>query len=474
LFHNVHFSFDRLATGAILVPIRNLLTLFIVTVVCIACAIQARNLRYGGKIGQAIRMVEDYYINEVDSQDLYIAAMDGIVSKLDQFSDFIPPQRYQEFQATIEQHFGGIGIHIEGPPSVQRLTVIAPIPGTPAYKAGIQAGDVILEVDGKSTEGLEATKATGLMRGPVGTTVELVVRRMDSAERVTFTIPRADIEVDSVYGDHIREDSSWDYFLEEDSRIAYVRITMFGDRTVNEFKTALKNIRDRAQAIVIDLRYNPGGVLPAAVEMCDLLVDQGVIVRTKGRQAIFDNVFSADADVEIDKSIPMVVMVNGESASASEIMAGCLQDLCRARIAGTRSFGKGTVQQVFELESDRSALKFTTARFLRPSGKNIHRTEEMKENDEWGISPEPELNVPMTELEQIYLNRRWFLRSDPRTLLRGERPPEPAFAADPQLESAVGYLWKEIGPADSVLKVKTAPTESVDSGTVDQLQGAAQ
>ncbi len=437
-------------------PLRNILTLLAVTVVCIACAIQARTMRYGSKVGQAIRMVEDYYINEVDPQDLYIAAMDGIVSKLDQFSDFIPPQRYKEFQSTIEQRFGGIGINIEGPPAVNRLTVIAPIPGTPAFRAGIRAGDVIMEIDGTSTEGLDPTAATKLMRGPLGSEVSLLIKRMDSAESVLLSIPRADIEINSVYGDHILEDSSWDYFIPEDRRIAYIRITMFGERTVEEFRRALHRVRDDAKAVVIDLRFNPGGVLPASVEMCDMLVDSGVILRTKGRREFFDNEFVAEPSVEIDKKIPMVVLVNGDSASAAEIMAGALQDLCRAKIAGTRSYGKGTVQQVFELESDTSALKFTTARFLRPNGKNIHRTESMKEEDEWGITPDPELNVPVTDLEQGYLARRWQLRGDPRAVVRGQQPPEPPFAGDLQLAAAVKYLWEEIGeqpkPSSSATK----------------------
>ena len=437
-------------------PLRNILTLLAVTVVCIACAIQARTMRYGSKVGQAIRMVEDYYINEVDPQDLYIAAMDGIVSKLDQFSDFIPPQRYKEFQSTIEQRFGGIGINIEGPPAVNRLTVIAPIPGTPAFRAGIRAGDVIMEIDGTSTEGLDPTAATKLMRGPLGSEVSLLIKRMDSAESVLLSIPRADIEINSVYGDHILEDSSWDYFIPEDRRIAYIRITMFGERTVEEFRRALHRVRDDAKAVVIDLRFNPGGVLPASVEMCDMLVDNGVILRTKGRREFFDNEFVAEPSVEIDKKIPMVVLVNGDSASAAEIMAGALQDLCRAKIAGTRSYGKGTVQQVFELESDTSALKFTTARFLRPNGKNIHRTESMKEEDEWGITPDPELNVPVTDLEQGYLARRWQLRGDPRAVVRGQQPPEPPFAGDLQLAAAVKYLWEEIGeqpkPSSSATK----------------------
>ncbi len=442
-------------------PLRNILTLLAVTVVCIACAIQARTMRYGSKVGQAIRMVEDYYIKEVDPQDLYVAAMDGIVSKLDQFSVFIPPQRYKEFQSTIEQRFGGIGINIEGPPAVNRLTVIAPIPGTPAFRAGVRAGDVIMEIDGTSTEGLDPTAATKLMRGPLGSEVSLLIKRMDSAESLLLSIPRADIEINSVYGDHILEDSKWDYFIPEDRRIAYIRITMFGEKTVEEFRRALHRVRDDAKAVVIDLRFNPGGVLPASVEMCDMLVDSGVILRTKGRREFFDNEFVAEPSVEIDKKIPMVVLVNGDSASAAEIMAGALQDLCRAKIAGTRSYGKGTVQQVFELESDTSALKFTTARFLRPNGKNIHRTESMKEEDEWGISPDPELNVPLTDLEQGYLTKRWQLRGDPRAVVRGQQPPEPPFAGDPQLAAAVKYLWQEIGEQPKPASSQPQPNEKV-------------
>lgn len=452
-------------------PLRNLLILLSVATVCIACAIQARNLRYGGKVGQAIRMVEDYYINEVDPQDLYIAAMEGVVSKLDQFSDFIPPQQYQDFQSTIEQHFGGIGINVEGPPTSKRLTVVAPIPNTPAYKAGLQAGDIILEIDGKSTEGLEVTKATKLMRGQIGTPVQLMVRRMDSSETMEFSIPRAEIEIASVYGDHIQADSSWSYFLQEDPRIGYIRVTMFGEKTVEEFRRAIHQVREKAKAVVIDLRYNPGGVLPAAVKMCDMLVDHGTILRTKGRKTQFDTEYPADHNLEMDQKIPMIILVNGDSASASEIMAGCLQDLCRARIAGTRSYGKGTVQQVFELESDTSAMKFTTARFLRPSGKNIHRTESMKEEDTWGITPEESLTVPMTELEQIYLHRRWNMRSDLRMVVRGERPPEPDFAGDPQLAVAVRELWKEVG--EKTLIADSQPKEFAKEDDVQEQTAAS-
>lgn len=426
------------------VPARNLNILFLVAVACIVCAVQARNMRYGGKIGHAIQLVQDNYIEPVDPHELFLSAMDGVVKKLDQYSEFIPPQQYQEFHSVIEQKFGGIGIQIEGPPAIPRLTVIAPIPKTPAFHAGIQAGDIIMEIDGQSTEGMSSTDSMKLMRGKIGTSVELLVQRMDSSHSERLRIVRADIEVDSVYGDRIRADSSWEYFLEDDPRIAYIRVVLFGERTAEEFKAALLRVRPRAMALIIDLRFNPGGILPAAVRMCDMLVSEGVIVRTIGRNRAYDTVIQATSGSLVDQEIPIVVLVNGESASASEIMAGCLQDLGRARIAGSRSYGKGTVQQVFEMSGGSSALKFTTARFHRPSLKNINRSANMTDADEWGISPEAELEYAMTDLQQIYLNRRWFSRGDPRLMTRSERPPEPAFAADPQLELVVRYLQRQV------------------------------
>jgi carboxyl-terminal processing protease len=150
--------------------------------------------------------------------------------------------------------------------------------------------------------------------------------------------------------------------------------------------------------------------------------------------------FKADADVLLDTNIPIVVLVNDQSASASEIMAGCLQDLGRAKIAGQRSYGKGTVQQVFPLDNDQTALKFTTARFYRPSGKNIHRGQDMGPEDEWGITPDAGLELPLSELQMLYLNRRWRQRGDPRIVAAVERPPAPECAGDPQLRVVLSYL----------------------------------
>ena len=420
-------------------------------VICVACYVQAERLKYAGKLGSAIQLIEENYVEEIDADDLYHAAMKGIVSELDQFSEFIPPKQYDDFQVVIEQKFGGVGILIEGPPAAKQLTVVTPIPGTPAFEAGMQPGDVITKIDDTSTAGMVATDATELMRGPVGKSVNLSVKRLGVPELLSMSIERADIQVDSVYGDRIKSDSSWNFFLEEDPRIAYIRITLFGERTTEEFREALDSVKGTAQAIVLDLRYNPGGILPSAVDMCDMLVDSGVIVSTKGRKEIFGTEFKAQNKVALDTDIPMVVMVNDQSASASEIMAGCLQDLGRAKIAGTRSYGKGTVQQVFELENDRTALKFTTARFYRPSGKNIHRTEEMTAKDQWGISPDQGLKLEISRSQELYLNRRWRSRGDPRDTTATERPPKPKYAADPQLEIVINYLRGQLdAPVESV------------------------
>ncbi len=415
-------------------------------IVCMACYVQAERLKYAGKIGSAIQLIKDNYVEDVDPNDLYFAAMEGIVSRLDQFSEFIPPVKYEEFQSVIEQQFGGLGILVEGPPVVPQLTVVAPIPGTPAFKAGMQPGDVITFIGETSTEGLPATEATQLMRGPVGEFVAITLRRMGTAAPLSLKIKRADIQVDSVYGDRIRGDSSWDFLLKEDPRIAYIRVTLFGEKTVDEFSRALQTIRKSAKAVIIDLRFNPGGILPTSVEMCDMLVDQGTIVSTRGRREAYAHDFPSSPGVSLDSSIPIVVLINDQSASASEIMSGCLQDLGRAKIAGERSYGKGTVQQVFPLENDQTALKFTTARFYRPSGKNIHRTEDMTAADEWGVSPDAGLELKLTELQQLYLNRRWRRQGDPRVTTSNEQPPAPFMAGDPQLKIVIEYLRQVLSP----------------------------
>lgn len=421
-------------------PVKNIQILLLVMFVSVACCVQAERLKYAGKIGYAIGLIEQNYVEDIDPQDLYVAAMQGIVSRLDENSAFIPPQKYQEFQEVIEQQFGGIGILIEGPPAVKRLTVVAPILGSPAFEAGMQPGDVILEINGESTAGLEATAATSKMRGPVGESVALKIQSMNSSATAMMSIVRADVQVDSVFGDRIQANSKWNFFLEEDPRIAYIRITLFGERTTEEFRHAIAEVKDRAQALVIDLRSNPGGILKSSVDMCDMLLDRGVIVSTRGRNQQFGSERTANHDVLLPLGIPMVVIVNGDSASASEIMAACLKDSGRAMLAGQRSYGKGTVQQVFDLQDNQTAIKVTTAKFYRPNGKNIHRSDNSTENDDWGVKPDAELMQPITPLEEMYLYKRWNSRGDPRLTKAVESPPAPRCEGDPQLMKVLNYL----------------------------------
>lgn len=425
-------------------PVRNLQILVVVMLVCIACYVQAERLKYAGKLGSAIQKIKDNYVDEIDPEQLYMAAMRGMVSELDRFSEFIPPTKYAEFQSVIEQQFGGLGILIEGPPAVPQLTVVTPLPGTPAFEAGLQPGDIITRIGSDSTEGLQATEATDRMRGPVGEPIELQVERAGEPQPLRFIIRRADIQVDSVYGDHIRGDSNWDFLLEEDPRLAYIRITLFGERTAAEFQDALAAIRGRASGLILDLRFNPGGILPSAVQICDMLLDGGTIVSTRGRNQRYLMEFTADRQLELPLDLPMVVLINDQSASAAEILAACLQDTGRAAVAGQRSYGKGTVQQIFQLENDQTALKFTTARFYRPNGQNIHREDDMGEQERWGVSPEAELQRSMSESEQLYLNLRWRRRGDPRWMAQAEHPPAPPLAGDPQLKLAVEYLQRRL------------------------------
>ena len=421
-------------------PARNAQILILATLVCLLCYMQAKRLKYAGRIGSAIETIEQYYVDEVKGDDLYQSAMKGLL-KLDPYSEFIPATEYTEFQATIGQQFGGVGILIEGPPTTKQLTVVAPLLNTPAYEAGVQPGDRIVEINGETTADLNADDARSRMRGPVGTTVDVTIERDSQKEPIKLTLKRADIHVDSVVGDHILPDSKWSYFLKEDPEIAYVRISMFGERTADEFRQVLKQIKPQAKALIIDLRFNPGGVLSAAVEMCDMLLSKGRIVSTKGRRSGFDHTETADPQVEIAEDIPIIILQNDQSASASEVMSACLQDQHRALVAGERSFGKGTVQQVFEIDHASTAIKFTIARYYRPSGANIHRTPEMKPSEVWGVSPEKELEQKMSDTERLYLFRRWQQQGDPRRTT-GPQPPSPDFSGDPQLRQAVEALHK--------------------------------
>jgi carboxyl-terminal processing protease len=272
-----------------------------------------------------------------------------------------------------------------------------------------------------------------------------------------MTLTRTEIHSQSVLGDKRIDGAQWDFHLQEDPRIGLFRVTSFGKDTAKELEKAIKE--GDFKAIILDLRNNPGGVLFGAIDICSLFIDSGVVVSTRGRDGTPKEVFEASGDMKVDPTIPMAVLVNHYSASASEIVSACLQDYERAVVIGERTWGKGTVQNVIKLEGGRNAVNLTTSSYWRPSNKNIHRKKNATESDEWGVSPNSGFEVKLTdeEFEKVVRDR---LRRDAYRPYEDEKPPEkPAHEAngeklkekddnqpfdDPQLRKAIIHLREKL------------------------------
>ncbi|MCC6125082.1 MAG: S41 family peptidase [Pirellulales bacterium] len=409
-----------------------------------------------------VDQVERNYVTEVDRRELIEAAVRGVLARLDPYSTYIGPKEIERFRAAIESEFAGIGIQIaldEGD-----LKILSPIHGTPAYKAGLLAGDRILEIDGKSTDDFTIDDAVERLKGKEGTAVVLTILHPHKDDKVTVSVKRERIHVETVLGDRRGDDGRWDFFLDRAEGIGYLRVTAFSRDTAAEMKSALEKLRaGNVRGLVLDLRFNPGGLLTAAVEASNLFIAEGRIVSTKGRNSP-ERIWNAKKTAKF-ADVPLVVLVNRFSASASEIVAACLQDHHRAGVVGERTWGKGSVQNVIEMEEGRSALKLTTAAYLRPSGKNIHRFPDAKETDEWGVTPDEGY---LLKLDEDELYKLLAYRRD-RDILRtpGAAEPKNGNGAKPfvdrQLELAVKKLKEEIkgpgardqGLGESVLYLKS-------------------
>ncbi|MFM7074106.1 MAG: S41 family peptidase [Planctomycetota bacterium] len=349
--------------------------------------------------------VERNYVKDISRRELYEAAIRGLVSKLDQHSNYIPPDEIESFKGTVENEFGGVGIQVSRESG--RLLVISPLVGTPAYRAGIQAGDWITAIDGAATRDITLDEAVKRMKGPIGTSVRVTVLHARDGRSETLTLRREVVRVETVLGDRRKPDDSWNFFLDESRKIGYIRITAFGRHTTNETRSAVKSLVDQGvRGLIIDLRFNPGGLLSSAVEISDLFVSEGRIVSTAGRNVSEQVIYAKKPGTY--EGFPMAVLVNRFSASASEIVSACLQDHGRAIVVGERTWGKGSVQNIIELEGGRSALKLTTAGYQRPNGRNINRFEGATEEDEWGVSPNDgyAIRLPDEELRQLIETRR--------------------------------------------------------------------
>ena len=309
---------------------------------------------------EVLSLIQANHVDEAKPRDLIYGGIKGMLETLDPHSSFLPPDIFKEMQVETHGSFGGLGIEITV--KDRQLTVVAPIEGTPADRAGVHPGDRIVKIDGNPTKDMTLIEAVKKLRGPKGTSVTLTILREESPGPFELTLVREVIEVKSVRAKDLGDG------------IAYIRISSFQERTGKDLLKAIEQFqKNGVSALVLDLRNDPGGLLNQAVQVSDLFLDKGqLIVYTEGRIKNQDLRFSAEHGAQFPK-VPMVVLVNGGSASASEIVAGALQDWKRALVLGTKTFGKGSVQTVIPL-SDGSGLRLTTAKYYTPKGRSIHGT----------------------------------------------------------------------------------------------------
>ena len=307
---------------------------------------------------EVLTQVQKSYVDETKVKDLVQGAIRGMLSTLDPHSAYMTPDMYKEMQVETKGEFGGVGIQIGV--KENRLAVIAPIEGTPAYRAGIKSGDFITKVNDETTKDLTLMDAVQKMRGPKGSKVNLTIQRDGTPDSLQFTLVRDTIKIESVKSKVL-------------DNIGYVRLTQFQESTGRDLSKVLKQFKEqKLQSTILDLRNNPGGLLTAAVEVSEQFLPGGkLVVYTKGRESKKDEWIAKGKD-QMDDS-PMIVLVNEGSASASEIVAGALQDYGRAVIVGTTSFGKGSVQTILPL-GDGSGLRLTTAKYYTPKGRSIQST----------------------------------------------------------------------------------------------------
>lgn len=311
-------------------------------------------------MSQVLERIKQSYVEEVTDEELIEAAIEGMLTGLDPHSDYLTPDDFKELRESTSGEFGGLGIEITMD-TTGFVRVVAPIDDTPAYRAGMQSGDLITQIDDTPVKGMTINDAVTLMRGKPGTSLVLTVAREGENGPLEISITRDVIKITSVRHRMIEPD------------YGYIRISQFQERTGRDFEEALESLHEQAETelkgVVLDLRNNPGGVLQASVDVVDALISDGLIVYTEGRLPNSDSRFVARKK-DPSKGVNLIVLINGGSASASEIVAGAVQDHKRGLIMGTQSFGKGSVQTILPLDQDH-ALKLTTARYFTPSGRSI-------------------------------------------------------------------------------------------------------
>lgn len=384
---------------------RNLLILLLATAVSYACYVRGAHNPYVRYVAGGFAAIERDALAQVPRRELFNGAMRGMVDVLhehgDPHSQFIPEQEADPFRVEIRQQFGGIGVRIRFLGDPPRLTIVGPPnPGSPAAKAKLMPGDEIVQINGQPTAGMTMLAALHLMRGSPGDMLRLTIAPAGGGPSRSLELVRDVITIDSILGDLRDADGRWEFRLPDNPHIAHVRVTSFGDKTAEEFNRVMTRLAgEDVGAVVLDLRDNAGGAVDAAVEMCDKLLPGGLpVVEMRSRDHSRHELYTTSGGGErID--LPLAVLVNQNTASASEIVAACLQDHHRAVVVGERSYGKGTVQELIPVESGRSLLKLTSASYWRPSGRNIDRSPDATDADNWGVVPDPGFEVKLSAAE---------------------------------------------------------------------------
>ena len=386
-------------------------------------------------LDEIVQQIERNYIQEVDRSELMETAIRAIVGKLDSRGSFLRTNDMQFLSANelkqvneqIDQKIAGIGAVLKT--NDGEVVVQMPLAGSPAFDGGLRAGDRIVTINGTELPPNSLETAIKLLRGPVGTAVTIGVKRADSEDLQHVTLVRNTIRLSSVMGDRRKGDHSWDFMLDEQRKIGYVRLTYIGKESAEDMRAAFDELKARGiTALILDLRNNPGGLLDGAVVIADLFVDNGRIVTVKGRSG--ETAFDAKPG---SISVPMVVLVNRNTASAAEIVAASLQDHARAAVVGERTFGQAIVRRLFELRSGVGAVKLPVAAYYRPSGKSMNRFPGSEESDDWGVRPDAGYEVAFTDEELKSYEKDRAARDVPN----GEKPVE---FEDRQLQKALECL----------------------------------
>jgi len=319
--------------------------------------------------GEVLEKINKEYVDDINQSESMDSAINGLLQSLDPYSAYMSPQIFNEMQTETSGEFGGLGIEVSMESGV--VKVISPIDDTPASRAGIKAGDYIVKINNTQVQGKSLSEAVELMRGPVGTSIELTIRRRGEKKALNFIIVREIIEIQSVKADVLEKN------------VGYIRLTSFNENSGEQIKEKIKELENKkkVKAYILDLRNNPGGLLSQAIRITDYFLDNGEIVSTKSRKASENKKWFAK-EGDLTKGKTLIVMINYGSASASEIVAGALKDHKRAILIGENSFGKGSVQSIIPLKNN-GAIRLTVAKYYLPSGKSI---------SEVGVSPDIEID----------------------------------------------------------------------------------